>query len=104
MVQNEKITNLLSMAQRAGKCASGQFAVQKALESGKVSLMLIAADSAESTKEEYRKLAEKDGIKYFEVLDRESLGHCLGKEYRSVAVLMDKGFSKAMEERITGMK
>lgn len=102
MVKNEKITNLLSMAQRAGKCASGQVAVEKALGSQKVFLMLVAADSADATKEEYKKLAARKNIPYFEVLDRETLGHCLGKEYRSVAVLLDKGFSKAMEKRITG--
>lgn len=101
MVQNEKVTNLLSMAQRAGKCASGQFAVKSALDSGKVTLMLIAGDAAESIKKEYSTAATAKNIPYYEVLDREALGHCLGKELRSVAVLLDKGFSKAMEKRIT---
>lgn len=100
MTEAEKITNLLSMAQRAGRCASGQTAVEKALASGKVQLMLIAADAAEATKKEYRQIAEDKGIKYYEVLDRETMGHSLGKELRSVAVLTDRGFSEAMEKRI----
>ena len=101
MVQNEKITNLLSMAQRAGKCASGQFAVKKELEAGTVKLLLIAGDAADSVKEEYNKLAAKMNIPVYEVLDKESLGHCLGKEFRSAVALLDKGFSEAMEKRIT---
>lgn len=100
MDKKEKITNLLSMAQRAGKCASGQLAVEKAMGSRKVVLMLVASDAAETTKEEYMRLAANKNIPYFEVLDRVTLGHCLGKEYRSVAVLLDKGFGNAMAKRI----
>ena len=96
----ERITNLLSMAQRAGKCMSGSFAVQKAVAAGEAKLMLIAADTAEATKKEYHKLAANKEIKVFEVLNQDTLGHTLGKEFRTVAVLTDKGFSDAMEKRI----
>lgn len=99
-MNDEKIVNLLSMAQRAGKCASGRTQAQKALESKKAVLMLIATDASADSKAEFYKLAEKYEIKKFEVLNRERLGSALGKEQRSVAVLLDRGFGKAMETRI----
>lgn len=99
-MKDEKIVNLLSMAQRAGKVASGEFAVEKALAAKQAALLLVAADAAESTKANCEAAAARQGIKVYYVLSREALGHCLGKEFRSSAALLDKGFSKALEQRI----
>ncbi len=88
------------MAQRAGKVASGGFVVEEAVSKGKAVLLLIAADSADETKAKYHGLAERNGIKAYEILDKEKLGQCLGKEFRAVAALLDKGFSKEAEKRI----
>lgn len=95
-----RVEDLLSMAQRAGKVASGDFAVRKALAEGQAVLLLIAANAAEDTKEEYERLAQRYQVKMQPCLTKESLGHCLGKEYRAVAVLLDRGFSEALEKRI----
>ena len=48
-MKDERIINLLSMAQRAGKVASGEFAVEKALAAKKIELLLVAGDAADST-------------------------------------------------------
>ena len=88
------------MAQRAGKVASGGFVVEEALAKGKAELILLAADSAAETKAKYHALAERHGVKLYELLDKERLGQCLGKEFRAVAALLDKGFSKEAEKRI----
>lgn len=95
-----RIEDLLSMAQRAGKVASGDFAVQKALSSGQVKLLLLATDAAKEAKERYGKLARQHGVNVLECLTKASLGHCLGKEYRAAAALLDRGFSEALEARI----
>lgn len=97
---DEKIKGLLSMAQRAGQVASGDFAAQKALADGKVKLILLAANAAEDTKKTYTKLAARHEVKLYECLTKEELGRCLGKEYRAVAVLLDRGFSEALGKRI----
>ena len=95
-----RIEDLLSMAQRAGKGASGDFAVQKALSAGQVKLLLLAADASVEAKEKYRHLAEQQGVKVRECLTKDALGHCLGKEYRATAALLDRGFSEALEKRM----
>ena len=40
---DKKIINLLSMAQKAGKLVSGEFAVEKYIQAHKTKLLLIAA-------------------------------------------------------------
>lgn len=95
-MNEQKIMNLLSMAQRANKIASGDFAVNKAVESGKVFLMLVAEDAAEETKKKYQSMADYRHLKLYYLFDREELGHCIGKEYRAVAAVLDKGFADAL--------
>ena len=89
-IREERITNLLSMAQRARRIVSGAFAVEQALKSREAVLVLVAAD--------YAILADRYKVPCLEGLDREMLGHCLGKEYRAVAALTDQGFAKKLRE------
>lgn len=96
----EKIVGLLSMAQRANKVASGERAILSAVQEHRVKLLLIAADAAVETRAAYEKLAAQNKIAVRCVMDRESLGQCLGKSFRAAAAVLDSGFSKALEERI----
>lgn len=102
--REQRIMNLLSMAQRAGRIVSGSFAVEQSVKTKKAVFLLIAADAADESKKNYKKLAEYYRIPYAEGLDRGKLGRCLGKEYRAAAVLTDAGFAgklrQLMEESI----
>ena len=97
-IREERITNLLSMAQRARRIVSGAFAVEQALKSREAVLVLVAADASDETKKDYAILADRYKVPCLEGLDREMLGHCLGKEYRAVAALTDQGFAKKLRE------
>ena len=57
-----RITNLLSMAQRAGRIVSGAFATEKAVKERKARLLLIATDASEETKQNYQILADRYAI------------------------------------------
>ena len=98
----KKVTDLLSMAQRAGKVASGAFAAGQAIASGKAALVLVARDASEETKRDFMIQTQRHHLKMCVCLTKEELGHCLGRGTRTVAVLLDRGFSKALEERIQG--
>ena len=91
-----KILNLLSMAQRANKVVSGDFAVTKAVQGRKALLMIVAEDASEETKKNYQRMADDAEINVYYLFDREELGHCIGKEYRAVAAVLDKGFADAL--------
>ena len=93
-----KILNLLSMAQRANKVVSGDFAVTKAVQGRKALLMIVAEDASEETKKSYQRMADDAEINVYYLFDREELGHCIGKDFRAVAAIMDKGFADALSK------
>ncbi|MBP3231730.1 MAG: ribosomal L7Ae/L30e/S12e/Gadd45 family protein [Anaerovibrio sp.] len=95
-MNDTKIYNLLSMAQRANKVASGDFAAVKAVQEKKARLVLVARDAADETKKKYQHMAEEAGIKLYYLFNREELGHCIGKEFRAVVAILDKGFADAL--------
>jgi len=88
------------MAQRANKIVSGEFAVQKELAGKKAKLLIVAEDAAEETKKSYANMALRYKIPMYHVLTKEELGECLGKNFRASAVLLDAGFSKALQKLI----
>lgn len=86
----------LGMAQKAGKATSGDFAVRTALKSGKVQVMVLAADAAENSKKEMYYLAEMAEVPVIELLDRVELGHVIGKPPRTAVVITDENFAKML--------
>ncbi len=99
-MDREKIVGLLGMAQRAGKIASGDVAIRKAMAAGKARALILAGDASERLRETLTHEAEAAGLPVYTVLTKEELGQCLGKEYRAAAALLDKGFAKTLEERL----
>ena len=49
-MDSKQVAFALGLAQKAGKVASGDFAVRSALNGGKAKLMLIACDAAEASR------------------------------------------------------
>ena len=96
--KEQRITNLLSMAQRAGRIVSGAFAVEQAVKKQQAVLVLLAEDAAEESKKNFITLADKFAIPYAYCLDRETLGRCLGKDFRAVAALTDAGFARKLSQ------
>ena len=47
---NDKVISLLGLAERAGKIASGEFAAEKAVKTGKARLIIVAEDASDNTK------------------------------------------------------
>ena len=96
-MKKTKVTNLLSMAARARRIASGAFAVEEAAKKGKAKFLLIAEDCEPASQKKYETLSDTYGIPAGRFLTREELGACLGKEYRAAAVLLDDGFAKKLQ-------
>ena len=99
-MEEKKIEGLLGMAQRAGKTASGEFAIQKAIASGKVEALIIAEDASDRFKETMTREAAAKGIPVYTWLTKDALGRCLGKEYRAAAAILDEGFAKALGKKL----
>lgn len=69
----QRLKFVLGMAQKAGKLASGDFAVKTALKTGKVKLLVVATDAAENTKKELKHLAETVKVEAVEILTAEAM-------------------------------
>lgn len=96
--KEQRIENLLGMAQRARKVVSGAFAVEQAVKEGTAKLVILAGDAEENSAKTFRELADKYNIPWVTVLQKASMGACMGKEYRAVAALLDDGFSKSLRK------
>ena len=55
MENSKKILNLLGLATKAGKIASGEFAAEKAVKSGKAHLVIVSEEASDNT----RKMSER---------------------------------------------
>lgn len=88
--------SLLGLAQRAGKIASGEDLVIKAIQKRRARLVIIAEDTSETTR---KKIMDK--CSYYQVPvkmtgDRHSLGNAIGKPARVAIAVLDEGFAKKL--------
>lgn len=97
------ILSLLGLAQKAGKIASGDFAAEKAILAGKAKLILIAEDAVDETKKKYCTLAEEYRVDCVTVGSKIELGTAIGKDFRAVAVILDDGFKKGIQKKLTAL-
>jgi ribosomal protein L7Ae-like RNA K-turn-binding protein len=97
VTNDAKIISLLGLAQKAGKIASGELSVEKAIKSGKTKLLIVATDCSESTKKNYRDMTAYYGVELYEKFSKEQLGQCIGKVYRAALSITDVGFTNAVK-------
>ena len=98
MTNEEKLLNLLGLAQRAGRLASGGEAAEGCIRSGKAALVLLASDASEGTRKRYEDMARFRKVELCTVLTKEKLGASIGKAERSAVAVADAGFAKAMKK------
>ncbi len=97
MSNDRSIIFALGLAQKAGKIASGDFAVKSALKGGKVKLLIVASDAADNSKKDIYYLAGLYSVKTIEALDREQLGMAIGKAKRTAIAVLDVNFANMMK-------
>ena len=97
---NDKVISLLGLAERAGKIASGEFAAEKAVKTGKARLIIVAEDASDNTKKKFQNMCDfyKVPIYFFE--DKDTLGHAMGKEFRASLAVTDAGFAKGIRKHL----
>ena len=98
----DKIYGLLGLCQRAGKCKSGEFAVEKSIKSGKSFLVIIPEDASDNTKKKFKNMTTYRSVPYQELGTKATLGHQLGRSERSSISIEDQGFAQAMIKYIDG--
>lgn len=98
-----KLCGLLGLAAKAGKVQSGEFCTEKSLKTRRAKLCIVASDASQATKKHLGDMCAYRNVPVFmEVLDKETLGHTIGKQMRASLVVEDAGFAEALSRLIEG--
>lgn len=95
---------MLGLAARAGKIASGEFAVEKAVKTGHAYLVVVASDSSDNTKKMFSNMCRYYQVPMVLYSDKETLGHGIGRMTRAAAAVLDAGFAKAVVKQMNTSK
>jgi|SRR5699024_3934680 len=93
---DKRYLNLLGIANRAGKCITGEESIIKSIQHKKAKLVLIAEDIGESTKKKITDKCKTYEVPYKVADDREVLSKSIGQMGRVAIAIEDKGFSKKL--------
>lgn len=96
----EKILGFIGIAKRAGKVSVGSFVCETAIKSGASELIIIASDASDKTKKALTDACNYYNVPFLEFSDMGSLGKATGGCEKVVISVNDKGFAKAIHEKI----
>ena len=100
MDNRQKILNLIGLATKAGKVASGEFCTEKEVKSGRAYLVIVADDASDNTKKKFQNMCDFYQVPIYFYKDKDTLGHAMGKEFRASLVILDEGFAKGIRKHI----
>lgn len=92
----DKFFSLLGLCQKAGKLASGSVQCDKAIRSGKVSLVIVSNEASEMTLKQFEHLCKTKNTQLIAAGSKEELGRAVGKGNRTVLAVLDEGFKKIL--------
>ncbi len=100
MDNRQKALNLIGLATKAGKTASGEFSTEKAVKTGKAHLVVVSEEASDNTKKMFMNMCTyyKVPICYFG--GKGELGHAMGKEMRASLAVVDEGFARAIVKQM----
>ncbi len=97
----DKVLSLLGIAQKAGRVVSGEFSVEKAVKEGKACLVLVAKDASDNTKKMFCNMCSYYEVPVYVHSEKETLGHCIGKQFRASLAVTDVGFANALKKQLS---
>lgn len=97
---NDRVISMLGLAEKAGKIASGEFAVEKAVKEGRAHLVVVAADASDNTRKMFQNMCEYYRVPLLVYSDKDTLGHGIGKMTRASLAVLDQGFAGAVKKQM----
>ena len=91
----DKALGYLGLAARGRRAVSGEFQTEEAVHAKTARLVIIASDASDNTRKKFRNMCEHAGIPFMERYDRETLGRCVGKDFRASVAIQDEGLANA---------
>ncbi len=99
-MKQDKALSMIGLAQRAHQVASGEFATEKAVKTGKAAMVIVAGDSSDNTKKMFSDMCKFYNVPIYIYSDKEELGHAIGKQFRASLAILDEGFKKSIEKHL----
>ena len=99
-MKQSKVLSLISLATKAGRTVSGEFATEKETKSGKAWLVIVANDASDNTKKKFKNMCDFYEVPICFYGDKDTLGHAMGKEFRASLAVTNEGLSHSIEERL----
>ena len=97
-----KIYGLIGLARRAGKVSFGTESSIETIEKKKAKLVIVAEDSSDRTKKNFKELSQKLNVPFRIVGTIEDLIKSIGQVNKAVLVIKDENFAKEILKRIDG--
>ena len=101
MDSRQKAMNLIGLATKAGKTASGEFSTEKAVKSGKAQLVIVSEEASDNTKKMFTNMCTYYKVPICCFGKKGELGHAMGKEMRASLAVEDKGLAAAIRKQMT---
>ena len=92
----DKVLSLISLATKAGRCASGEFMTEGQTKSGRASLVVVAEDASDNTKKLFFNKCKYYKIPCFVYGSKQELGEATGNDSRASIAITDRGFSETI--------
>lgn len=100
MKSNDKAMSMMSMAAKAGKIASGEFSVEKAVKENKAYLVIVSEDASNNTIKKFSNMCFFYKVPMYIYGTKESLGHNIGREARASVAILDEGFANSIVKNL----
>ncbi len=99
-MKQDKTASYIGLAMKAGRIASGEFAVEKAVKEGKAYMVILSADASDNTKKKFKNMCSYYQVPVEEYQDKQGLGHMIGREQRACIAVNDAGFASAIMKNL----
>lgn len=93
---SQKCIQLLGLASRARKIATGEELVLSEVKSKRAKIVFLASDASANTEKKMTDKCIYYGVPFYRDFDRTTLGKAVGKEERVSLAVLDAGFAKKM--------
>ena len=96
----QKVLNLLGLATKAGKIASGEFSTERAVKTGKAYLVIVSEEASDNTRKMFANMCTYYRVPICYFGGKVELGHSMGKELQASLAVLDEGFAKALVKQM----
>ncbi len=99
-MRQDKVLSLVGLSTKAGRVASGEFAVEKAVKTGTACLVIVSAEASGNTRKKFQNMCAYYEVPIYFYGTKEELGAAMGKEFRASLAVTDAGLSDAIMKEL----